>query len=236
MTVKLKMVWAVVALWAVAAGSTHGHGEEVVYLPTAAGGVWVDEEFCKVPVTWREAPVAVDAEYAEEHPEQRGLQTVVAADREVLHDHEERILSLEKNPAQSQGGDTTPAEGVMKMTFEAFAGAIAILGGIGVGVLVWIAVVLSGRRGQVIDLASTANAAAQQANGPVRVSGTDGAGGSYALRIDPPAGEMTSIPQQGAQGSGQTPAPTPAQGTIPAQQPAPVTPPPGTPAQPPSTA
>lgn len=74
------------------------------------------------------------------------------------------------------------------VTASQLAGVVIALGA--VGVLIWIAVILGGRRGQrgqIVDLASVANTAAQQANGAVRICGTDGAGGSYALRINPPA-------------------------------------------------
>lgn len=254
MTVKVKMVWAVIALVAVAAGSCVAQ-DRWVEVQGPYGTMRVLER--DVPVTWREAPVTVDGSYASEHPEQRGLQAVAADTRESISDHEVRIGGIERRvgalesdppqtatplppvggtgssaPAQSSGRDTTPATEPTEEVTEMYeivreggvtaSQLVGIFGGLGLlGILIWIAVSI-GRRGQIVPLAGLANAAALNANGQIRVSGTDGAGGAYALRIDP-TGQPASIPQAGnGQATGG------AQNTPVVVLP---TPPPGTPAQ-----
>ena len=87
----LKIVWAVVALWAVAAGSTPAFD--------AAGEIdnAARREYRRVVTAEWGEEVEVDGRYWNAHPDQRGLQESVASNREVLRDHEGRIVDLRED-------------------------------------------------------------------------------------------------------------------------------------------
>lgn len=208
-------VWAVIALWAVAAGSSLAAGETTeVYSPG-----WGRME---VPVTWLDnEPVAVDKSYAEEHPDTVGLQAVAADIRNTVSDHESRIDRLE-NPAQSQGGDNQPAtapagsEVSNMLTVEMFAVTLGALGLL--GVLVWIAVLL-GRRDENYGLSTLAQAL-NMGEGEVRGSATAPDGRSVAFRVSGVNAQAQATAAAGLNPPVPAPAPAPqpaAQGATPAQ-------------------
>ena len=242
---KYLMVWAVIALWAVAAGTCPADGDRWVVVNGPYGPMRVLER--DVPVTWRNTPVTVDGEYALEHPEQRGLQAVVASNRKVLRDHEGRLQNLEfgqsypqTTPTQSLGGDytpaTVPAQGVSNMdpqtiqvvqgvTAGQLAGAFIALGV--VGVLVWIAVVVGRRTGDEGFGLGTLTQALTFADGEVRGSATAPDGRSVAFRAAGINQQAQAAAIANAQGGAATPA-------APAVAAPPVAPPPAAPPAPPA--
>lgn len=228
-------VWAVIALWAVAAGSSLAAGETTLEVYSPGWGRM------EVPVTWLDnEPVAVDKSYAEEHPDTVGLQAVAVDNRANISENRRRIVALEdcvdvlegavssnQPPAQSQGGDNQPAtapagsEVSNMLTIGMFAGTLGALGLL--GVLVWIAVLL-GRRDENYGLSTLAQAL-NVGEGEIRGSATAPDGRSVAFRvsgINAEARAATIAAQSGGGAAPAQPAPTP----TPAPQP-----PPGTPAQ-----
>jgi hypothetical protein len=240
-------VWAVVALWAVAAGF-------------ALGEEWTPGRFVKeatVNVEWQEEPVCVDESYASGHPDTVGIQAVVVDTRNTVSDHERDLCRLDwevgtlktrastppaaaagsSTPTRSSGGENknTPAEpagGGSSMNDAAMVAGLVTVGGfimLGVvGVLVWIAVNTGRRQEENYGLA-TLNQALVMADGEVRGSATAPNGRSVAIcvaGIDPVARAAALAAAQGANPPAPVTPPATTPGPTPAPTPTPATPPP----------